>query len=260
MPTVRSHEAEIYYESHGEGPPLVLAHGAGGNTLIWWQQIPVFARTHRVIVFDHRCFGRSRCAKSDFLARRFPDDLVAVLDHAGIEKAPVVAMSMGGWTGLPAAVHHPQRVERLVLCGTPGGFITPGVTEAMIRVARGAQTDAVGALRGDITFSKRFREDEAELVHLYDAISALNEGFESEMLVALAAPEARIAEAQLERYATPTLMVAAEFDELFPVPVLREVADAIPGCAFTHFPDAGHSMYYENPTLFEEIVRAFIEG
>lgn len=260
MPFVRSHEAEIYYESHGEGPPLVLAHGAGGNTLIWWQQIPTFARTHRVIVFDHRCFGRSRCAKPDFMARRFPDDLVAVLDDAGIEKAPVVAMSMGGWTGLPAAVRHPDRVERLVLCGTPGGFLTPNVTEAMIRVARGAQTDTAGALRGDITFSKRFREKEAELVHLYDAISALNEGFASEMLVALAAPEARITEEHLEDYAVPTLLVAAEFDELFPVPVLREVADAIPGCAFVEFPDVGHSMYYENPALFEAIVRGFLDG
>lgn len=259
MPYAKSHHAEIYYETHGEGPPLVLAHGAGGNTVVWWQQIPSFAKTHRVIVFDHRCFGKSRCAKEHFRPAWFPDDLIAVLDDAGIERAPVVGMSMGGWTALPTAVRYPERVERVALCGTPGGIVTDAILEAMAEVGRGAGQQGVESLRGAITFSDHFVEERPEMVHLYDEISALNTGFEPAMLVAIAAPEARITAEALEGYATPTLMVAAEEDRLFPRKGLEEVAHMIPGCAFAEFPRAGHSMYFEDPALFETIIRAFLE-
>ena len=59
MPRVERPNAAIYYEVCGEGPPLVFAHGAGGNTLVWWQQVPYFAARYRVVTFDHRGFGRS---------------------------------------------------------------------------------------------------------------------------------------------------------------------------------------------------------
>ena len=54
MPTITREKATIHYEVHGEGPPLALVHGVGGNTLVWWQQVPHFARSHRVITLDQR--------------------------------------------------------------------------------------------------------------------------------------------------------------------------------------------------------------
>jgi pimeloyl-ACP methyl ester carboxylesterase len=259
VPYVKSHHAEIYYEVHGEGPPLVRVHGAGGNTVVWWQQIPSFARTHRVIVFDHRCFGKSRCAHEHFEAKYFVDDLVAVLDDAEVERAALVGMSMGGWTVLPTAVRRPERVERLILCGTPGGLITASVLSAMAAVARGSSERKGPALGGAITFSERFRAERPEMVHLYDEISALNTGFDPALLVTMAAAESRVELHELEGYQVPTLIIAAEEDALFPVDVLRETADAIPGCQWADFPGAGHSMYFENPPLFERIVRGFLE-
>ena len=260
MAFVRSGEADIWYEVYGEGPPLVLVHGAGGNTLVWWQQIPAFARGHTVVVMDHRCFGRSRCPKAAFLPERFPQDLVAVLDDTGIERAALVGMSMGGWTVLPTAVRHPDRVSRLVLCGTPGGLVTDAVLEAMADVARGAAEQPADSLRGAITFSERFVQERPEMVHLYDQISALNTGFEPAMLAAVGAPAARLTPSELADYAVPTLMIAAEHDRLFPPPVLRGVAALIPGCELVDFPGAGHSMYFEDPERFERIVLGWLEA
>ena len=54
MPIVNTDNAEIYYESHGEGPAIVLAHCAAGNTLVRWQQVAHFAPAHRVVAFDQR--------------------------------------------------------------------------------------------------------------------------------------------------------------------------------------------------------------
>ena len=68
---------ELYYEVHGEGPALVLAHGAGGNHLSWWQQVPVLAQSYRCVTFDHRGFGLSREQPGGPGARAFVEDLRA---------------------------------------------------------------------------------------------------------------------------------------------------------------------------------------
>jgi pimeloyl-ACP methyl ester carboxylesterase len=260
MPFAKSRAAEIYYDVHGEGPPIVLVHGAGGNTVVWWQQIPAFSREHTVVVLDHRCFGRSRCAKADFRPEWFADDLIAVLDAAGIERAALVGMSMGGWTVLPAAVRFPERVTRLVLCGTPGGLVTDAVLRSMAEIGRGASEQPAESLQGAITFSDRFVHERPEMIYLYDQISALNTGFEPSMLSAMAAPAARLTPEDLADYSVPTLMIAAEHDRLFPPAVLREVAAHIPSCEWADFPGVGHSMYFEDAARFEDLVLGWLDA
>ena len=115
MATIESHGATISYEVHGSGPAIVFAHGAGGNTLSWWQQVPFFARNYRVVLFDHRGFGRLRCPSTLMPPRFFPADLTAILNAEGMTSAALVCQSMGGYTGLPFALAHPERVSALVL-------------------------------------------------------------------------------------------------------------------------------------------------
>ena len=69
MPTVRSQDATLYYEVVGPetAPALVFAHGRGGNASCWWQQVPHFCDRYRVVVFDHRGFGRVRRRKQQRL-------------------------------------------------------------------------------------------------------------------------------------------------------------------------------------------------
>ena len=63
---------DLYYETHGKGPAVVFAHGAGGNHLSWWQQVPVFAEEYRCISVDHRGFGQSPDVARQSAARRPP--------------------------------------------------------------------------------------------------------------------------------------------------------------------------------------------
>ena len=176
MPFVERPHAAIYYEVCGAGTPLVFAHGAGGNTLVWWQQVPHFAPHWRVLTFDHRGFGRSRCAPGHEQARHFADDLAAVLDDAGIARAALVCQSMGGWTGLQFARAQPERVAALVLSGTPAGILTPAVLEALRAIAaQAAQMESAPAwnrphpaLAADV-----FERDPAR-GFLYAQLAALN--------------------------------------------------------------------------------------
>ena len=258
MPTLARPGAEIYYEAVATGPPLVLAHGAGGNTLVWWQQVPHFARRYRVVTFDHRGFGRSTCAAGHEQARHFAADLAAVLDAADITRCALVCQSMGGWTGLQLALAQPHRVAALVLSGTPAGVLTPAVVAALSAIAAaGAALDPTAAewdephpaLAADI-----FARDPAR-GFLYGQLAALNPPGQ---LGRVALQEVMTDPSRLAGWSIPTLLIGGAHDRLFAPTVLREVAAAIPGAAFAEIAGAGHSPYFEAPEAFNGIVGAFL--
>lgn len=112
---------DIWYETAGEGPPLVLCHGLGGNTAVWFQQVPHFADRYRVISWDQRGFGRSSNTEGRHGPVTAVADLRALLDHLGVERCVVVGQSMGGWAALGAALQEPDRVAAVVLASTTGG-------------------------------------------------------------------------------------------------------------------------------------------
>ena len=112
MPTAPVNGINIYYETSGEGPAVVFAHGKGGNHISWWQQVPVFSRAFRCITFDHRGWGRSLNPRGSIGREAF-------VDHLEVQRAFLVAQSMGGLTCLGFALAHAERTIGLVLADTP---------------------------------------------------------------------------------------------------------------------------------------------
>jgi pimeloyl-ACP methyl ester carboxylesterase len=255
MPYAQSADAEIYYEATGQGPAVVFAHGAGGNRMSWWQQVPHFERTHRVVRIDHRGFGRSRCEPDAFHPKHFAADLLAVLDVEKIDRAALVCQSMGGWTGMRCALEHPDRVQSLTLCGTPGGVWTTQVAEAAAGLGRRIGEEGV---QGNAALAPDFPKREPELAFLYDAINDLNQMLEPTLLGRLFDEEARFAPKRLEDFDLPTLFIAGESDQLFPPDALRSVASLIQGAEFVLLPVCGHSTYFEDAATFNRIVGEFI--
>lgn len=253
MPTVQRDGVELHYRAYGAGEALVLAHGMGGSSLSWWQQVPHFSRRQRVIVFDHRGFGRSRCRDEQFQPGEFASDLCAILDAEGIERAALACQSMGGWTGLATALHHPERVRCLALCDTPAGIVTEEVAKSFARIA--ARLDSEGVTGGP-ALAPGFPEREPERALLYELISGLNPGLSPAALARLARVQVRAAD--LEGYAVPTLALAGAEDQLFSPAALREVAAAIPGAEWVELAGLGHSTYFEDPVRFNRTLDAFL--
>jgi pimeloyl-ACP methyl ester carboxylesterase len=258
MPFVDAGDARLHYQVMGpvggasaaDAPALVFAHGAGGNAASWWQQVPAFCDRHRVLSFDHRGFGRSTC--TEFSSKHFDADLVAILDAAGIERAVIVCQSMGGWTGLRTAALHPARVAGLVLANTPGAVFSDALVSAMRNVRPLATSDGLH----HPAISDRFVARDPAGAYLYNQIAALNLP-RDDVGRGLMAREGFLTPAQLEAFATPTLVVASELDDLFP-PALLHATAALLKARVVDVDDAGHSTYFERPDAFNHIVAGFL--
>lgn len=256
MPTVKVDNAEIYYESHGEGPAIVLSHCAGGNTLVWWQQVVHFAPDYRVIAFDHRGWGRSGCESGHRKASYFADDMRAVMDDAGVEDAAVVCQSMGGWTGMQFALANPERVSCLVLSCSPAGVQTPEVIRAMQAQPPSQPGDTQEPIPWNephLALAADAFERIPDRAFLFNQLSSLNPPF-----VDVGLGEMRVRQEGLDGFSIPTLAIAGAQDRIFSLDVMTEVSHAIPRAQLHVVPDAGHSPYFETPEEFNRVVSSFV--
>ncbi len=251
MSTIKTAGAEIYYEVTGTGPALLFSHGAGGNAASWWQQVPAFSADHRVITFDHRGFGRSRCAVDAFSAAAFDADALAILDAEKIDRAAVVCQSMGGWTGVRLAVNHPQRVRALVLGNTPGAIYSDALRDHMRTLTARPPSGDLTAL----TLGAPYRTAKPAGAYLYTAITAFNT--KPMPIAQLMARDAFIAPERLRPFPVPVHMIVSDLDATFPSALLTATAASI-GAPVSMVHGAGHSTYFEKPAQFNAIVREFL--
>jgi 3-oxoadipate enol-lactonase len=240
--------AEIYWQAHGEGPAVVLAHGIGGNHAIWYRQLDALSRSNRVITFDHRGFGLSR--DHDGRGRdAFVDDLAALLDHLGEAKVALVGQSMGAGTCVGFAHRAPDRVAVLAICDSLHGIEESSDVRAIMDAARAktagmAQVERVlgaGAPR--------------ELAILYRQIASFNAVDRHSLAGAFTARPA----ADLGGQGFPLLFLCGVDDRLFPIEAVRLVQAEVAGSFLVEVNEAGHSAFLEAPVQFNDTILSLLQ-
>src|SRR5256886_2939076 len=163
----------LYYEDTGSAAPtLLFLHGAGGNHLSWWQQVPVFAEEYRCVMLDQRGFGQSPDVANGPGRAALATDVLAVLDHLKITRAALVAQSMGGWAAVGAAVRAPERFWAIVLANTVGNLTNADIAAVRQRLA--AASPPRPAVLWHAAIGPTFRTREPMRSFLYAQISGLN--------------------------------------------------------------------------------------
>jgi pimeloyl-ACP methyl ester carboxylesterase len=108
----------MYYEVHGEGPPLALILGLATDVSEWESLVGELAHTYRVIAFDNRGVGRSDKPDQPYSIDTMAEDTRELLRALAIERAHILGISMGGRIALALALAHPEQIDRLVLMST----------------------------------------------------------------------------------------------------------------------------------------------
>src|SRR5712692_10545791 len=261
---VQSAGAEIYYECCGSGPAIVFAHGLGGNHLSWWQQVPHFSHRYACVTFAHRGFSPSRVTSGVVDPTLFEGDLLAV-DHLKLAEVRLVAQSMGGWTCLNFALRHPRRVRALVMAAT-GGAVDLNTLDAADRkdieswVAANKGMEAELRKRGiHPAAGERMAREQPALEFLYREIDRLSSSLDKEALRAKLLAARTLPAGDLKRLEVPVLFISGKEDAVFPPPAAVALARLVPGAQLESVPEAGHSVYFQRPDIFNRVVSNFFE-
>jgi 3-oxoadipate enol-lactonase len=254
----------LYYESVGDGPFLVFAHGLGGNHLSWWQQVPHFRERYTCVTFSHRGFAPSSAPRGGPDPAEFGGDLAALLDHLDARDVRIVAQSMGGWSALEFAFAQPERVRALVLASTAGGTAWPVYSfperEAVARWRKESDTAATDLFNRGIhpAGGERMAREQPAMHYLYRAIDALSAGLDKNPLRRQLMASLRHPPESLRTVAVPTLWLTGEEDVVYPPFVSAAFVPLMPNARHESVKAAGHSVYFERPEAFNRLVDDFL--
>ena len=244
----------FYIDTGGSGVPVVFLHPATGSVRVWEYQIPAFtAAGYRVIAFDRRGWGRTVADPSGPQPGTGAEDLLALLDSLGIQRAHIVGSAAGGFVALDFALSFPQRLRSLIVANSVGGLQDPEFLEIGRRI-RPSQFDALPPEVREVGPSYRaaHREGTQRWVDL-EKISR------PEGPRAPAQPmRNRITFSLLETIQLPTLLITGGADMYAPPPIQQSFAAHIKGAQTLVVPEAGHSTYWEQPEQFNRAVIDFI--
>lgn len=243
-------------QRRGDGYPLVLLAGQANNHH-WWDGVRAdFHDTHSTITLDTRGTGASGKPQGPYSTRQFAADVIAVLDHLGIERADVYGTSMGGRVAQWVAADHPDRVRRLVLgCTSPGG---PHAVERDASVRRAlAQADPQASRRAliDLMYSPAWVADHPGPYRVLGDPGMPPHARHGHLV----ASNGHDAWDALPRITAPTLLLHGDEDRLTPPDNLPLLAARIPRTASHVFPGARHAYFEERRAEAGALVRAFLD-
>jgi len=265
--TVHANGIDLYYEEHGEGEPLLLIMGWGGNAATWKPQIPGLAQRFRVIAFDNRGVGRSTAPADPYSIPVMAEDALGLLDALDVPRAHIFGISMGGMIAQELALRHPERLDTLVLgCTSPGGRRAVGFRELQRNIQEFEKTngDDVPDMAWFSDFLKRLWTDRALAMsdtNLQDFVLSLirfpatPHGLHNQA-EAIARHDAY---SRLRHIEHPTLVITGDKDQLIDFENSFVLARRIPNAEVRIFPGLKHAFHLEQPELVNSVIIDFIE-
>jgi pimeloyl-ACP methyl ester carboxylesterase len=268
MPRVMAGPVELFYESLGEGTPLVLQ--AHDHTPWLFGQAPVFSQRYRFLTYDRRGTGRSSSPSGDWTAADLADDLAGFLDGLGIERAIVGGSSLGGVISAQFAVDHPGRALALII-GHTVPYLEPegrAWLEAEIKTALAGRPPIVRQPRssaddkeGPLTTDPQFAASEWGKMMAATGTGLGRTGDERARAIAVLRDwDQRPRKADLAKIDVPTLLIVGGNEPRATIEGSREWASWIRGAEFVVLPGAHHAAPREAAPAWNAAVQGFLDG
>lgn len=238
-------DMEMYFETSGEGPPLLLLHGYTQSGSHWTPFLNELGKHHRLIVPDLRGHGRSTNPTGRFTHRQAADDIFALVDYLQIDRFKAVGFSSGSMILLHMATRLPSRLDAMVLIA-----IAPYLDDqARSFIRRLSSTDS---LQGQ--WLAKLREQhvggDAQIHNLMEAFKAFGESYD----------DLSFTKPHLGTITAPTLIINGDRDAEFAVSHPVEIFEAIPKSFLWVVPNAGHWPLPGKNRLFTESILEFLRG
>jgi pimeloyl-ACP methyl ester carboxylesterase len=263
MPRTHAHGVELFYESLGEGTPLVLQ---GHDHTPWlFFQAPVFSQSYRFLTYDRRGTGRSASPDGEWSIADFARDLCGFLDSLGIDKAIVGGSSLGGIVAAQFAVDYPDRLRALIV-GHTVPYFWDLAREWVEELLKGAQP-ALGAqprsydweMEGPPTTNPQFAASPVGKL-MASVGTGLGRDAESirKMHRALLGWDQRPRYADLRKLDAPTLFLVGANEPQKTLELSLEWQQQVPGAELVVLRDSYHAAHRESALAWNAAVQGFL--
>jgi pimeloyl-ACP methyl ester carboxylesterase len=258
----------LHCEVTGSGTPIVFIHEFAATSKSWEAQVRYFSRWNRCITFNARGYPPSEVPPkaTSYSQQRAVQDVIAVLDHAGVDKAHVVGHSMGGFAALHLGLDHPERA--LSLCVASAGYgAEPAKQEVFKRETQ--NTAAMLMEQGIEAFAAKYSQGPTRLsferndprgyiefqktLAMQSALGLAN----TQLGVQLHRPSLYALKDKMAQLTLPTLILNGDEDSPCLGPALMMKA-TIPSAVMSVIPNCGHTINLEAPDEFNRILGLFI--
>lgn len=254
--------ATISYREAGTGTPLLLLHGIGSASGSWQAQLARLSDDFRVIAWDAPGYGGSTPLPEDApVAADYAAALLGFLDAIGIGTCHLVGHSLGAMMAAAFTARWPDRVDRLVLASTAGGYGTaatgpyPAAIEARLHDVETLGSEGLAAKRAPGLLSDSASPE--DLSRVRQAMSEIKPAGYRQATLMLAQGDILADAARISR---PTVVISGSADRVTPEDLNRRVAETVAGAGYRSIPGAAHAVYVEHSAAFNDAVLQFLKA
>ncbi|MCP4541762.1 MAG: alpha/beta fold hydrolase [Chloroflexi bacterium] len=257
MPKLHIRDIDLYYETAGQGQPILFIHGLGSSSRDWELQVAVFAKTHQTVTIDVRGHGQSDKPPGPYSVPLFATDTAALIQSLGIAPTHVVGISMGGMIAFQLAVSAPDLVKSLVIVNSGPELVLRTWKERLnglqrLLIVRLMGMRKMGEVLGNRLFPKPEQEELRQMFverwaknnkrAYYDAMRGL---------VGWSVTD------RLGEIHCPTLIIAAD-EDYTPISLKQEYVAQMPRAELVVIEDSRHATPVEQPEQFNQALVTFL--
>ena len=260
MPQIEVNDTQLYYEIHGpeDKDVIVLSNGVLMSTASWALQVPTLSKYFRVLTYDCRGMWQSAHPSGPYTMRQHAEDLAALLDTLGIEKAHIAGISYGSEVSMTFALHYPEKTQSLIVADGVSyiGRLLRAQCDTWIAAAEKKDAKLLLQVTTPFNFSEDWIIKNEKLIESLEAKYEVLD-FEAFLELMKCFYNLNITD-ELENIQAPTLVIVAEGDLLKTRSYSDLIAEKIPNAELVVVPGSGHALSFEQPGAFNTLVLGFV--
>ena len=259
MPKLNLRDINMYYETSGEGDPVLFIHGLGSNSDDWSSQMALFAKTHRTITYDVRGHGRSDKPPAPYSVPLFAADAAALIKTLGIAPVNIVGHSMGGMIAFQLAIDEPELVSAMAIVNSGPELILRSWKERLIWLQRRLVVRLFGMRKmGEVLGQRLFPEQAQEEMRR----QFIERWATNDKRAYYAAMQCLVGWSVVESLGNiqcPTLIISADQDYT-PVSLKQKYCQQMPHAALRVIANSRHFTPIDQPAQFNQVLMEFLAG
>ena len=261
MPKINVNGCNLYYEIHGQGPPLFLIMGLRRNVEWWYRQIPDLSKHFKIVAFDNRGAGRSDKPEMDYSIKLFADDTAKLMDELSIDHAHILGVSMGGYIAQELAISFPKKVDNLALgctsCGGEKAVLMKADRLEKFATNEGLTPDKILKKDMDIYFSDEYVKKNQKAIEEFSEISMRYyqpaHAFERQFAACLKHDTV----SRVKNIAQPILIMTGDDDPLVPPENSYILKELLPKAQLSVYSNGRHCFFIEYFNRFNQEIISF---